>query len=1088
MKNRNSRLFDAIPASKYYPPELHPERHVGRQRLINTLHHRQIDRKKIILVEAQAGQGKSVFSAQLMQGLNAPFIWYQLGHEDGALPDFVSGLLCALSRRFTGFSAPLLEKILASGEAQHNTPKHLATLFCEGLEELPAAPTYLVLDDVHLLEGCAQSLAFLATLLEKSAPSVRFLLISRHPVESAINSALPLAGALRIKNTFLALSRQEIAELFHQVLAVPVSRMIVQRLHEITEGWMMGILLLGQALQEHPPGEAAAQLEALVADPGRSILDYFHDNVLSRFPENIHRLILKTSLLKRIPVGLAARLEDLEETDAILRHLAQQNYFLRPLDNEHNEFVYHHLFGDCLRDHARGLLEPEEIDAVHLTAARWHLEHDELSEALHHFLAARDYTCAEGVMRDVGIRLQANNRLMLLHEALQQIPAEVIAEHAWLSYFLGIAKLDHDPFPARDHLHHAMELFIAAGDEFGEMLVMTQLLHFHVLISTEFNQGAPFLERLETLFPKMLERLDLHLKVQGAYALAAGHIWITCDLETSDHYSTMALQWARQADMENFLGGLATVRVCRWILESDFRAGMRESDEFASLMKSERVSEIHKCLMFGVWVNQLEMDGDFANYEHQKGVLLQRIRENVLIHSVIGPMLTLWDCDVALARGDMVRALTLAREGLRSDGTAAMPHMRSMFFHYYALILALQGRADEARDAIRESLQLRDAVGGKLFVALNRMFVAAAHVFLDDDAEAEQRLATALALCEEIGQDYTQIAVHAYRAWLRGKRSGDQSAREDACAAVDLLYKNGYHHVFGWHPEVFGYVLSTAYREEHRRDFIQSLAAERLDKAILDDGELIDLLKVGDLGPLEITLADHQPLTVGDLTDAMRHLLGLLLSEPGRQLRQEALQERLWPEEDPEKSRRSFDTLLARLRQRLDKRWGKGAGRRYLPLQGGILTLQHARTDSDRFIVHVRDGLAFAQKGSLWQAGNHLRIAERLWHGAFLESFALDSAIDATRERLGLLHAEMSQVWTDVLLRSGDLPGALRVAETGFTASPSDETLARQLYDLHIDRDDLRKGKTVIDRYRQALEGLGHSPFEVDELLETFWE
>ena len=117
MKNRNSRLFDAIPASKYYPPELHPERHVGRQRLINTLHHRQIDRKKIILVEAQAGQGKSVFSAQLMQGLNAPFIWYQLGHEDGALPDFVSGLLCALSRRFTGFSAPLLEKILASGEA-----------------------------------------------------------------------------------------------------------------------------------------------------------------------------------------------------------------------------------------------------------------------------------------------------------------------------------------------------------------------------------------------------------------------------------------------------------------------------------------------------------------------------------------------------------------------------------------------------------------------------------------------------------------------------------------------------------------------------------------------------------------------------------------------------------------------------------------------------------------------------------------------------------------------------------------------------------------------------------------------------------
>lgn len=1088
MGNIQRTFLDSIPASKYYAPEIHPGRHIQRHRLVNTLHHRQLDRKKIILVEAQAGQGKSVFSAQLVQTLEAPFVWYQLGHEDGEIPYFVTGLLCAIAQKFPGFSVPLLEKILTSGEVQLHTPKQLATLFCEGLVKLPAAPLYLVLDDVYLLDGYQQSLAFLAELLEKTTEKIRFILISRHPVEPAINNALPLANALRIRNSFLALSKREIGEFFHQVLALPVSRKTVQNLHEITEGWMMGIILLGQTLQEHPQGYGASALDSLIKDPGKSIFDYFHDNVLSRFPENIHRLILKTSLLNRIPVSLASALGEVSDPGAVFRHLSEQNYFLRPLDRDQSEFVYHHLFGDCLRDHARNLLSQAEIDAVHLAAARWHLGQDELSEALHHFLAARDYTSTENVMKDVGIRLQANNRLMLLHEALSRIPEEVIREHAWLSYFLGIAKLDHDPFPARDRLHHAMELFKASGDEFGEMLVMTQLLHFHVLISTEFNQGAPFLERLETLFPKLLDELDLHLKVQSAYALAAGHIWITCDLKASDHYSTMALQWARQADMENFLGGLATVRVCRWILESDFRAGMRESDEFASLMKSERVSEIHKCLMFGVWVNQLEMDGDFANYEHQKGVLMQRIRENVLVHSVIGPMLILWDCDVALARGDLVRALALAREGLRSDGTAAMPHMRSMFFHYYALILALQGRREEARDAIRESLQLRDAVGGKLFVALNRMFVAAAHVFLDHDAEAERRLATAIELCEEIGQDYTQIAVHAYRAWLRGKRNGDEAALEDARAAVDLLHKNGYHHVFAWHPDIMGYSLALAYRYRHQRDFVLGLAADKLHKGIRDDGELVDMIEVQDLGPVQMRLGNQAILDATDLTDTQRALLGLLLISPDRQRRQEELQEHLWPEESAGKSRGSFDTLLARLRSRLDEKWGKGTGKNYLTLQGGILALRHARTDSERFQVQVRQGLEFARQGSLWQAGNRMRDAERLWRGPFLENLASDPTIEAMRGRFSRLHAEMSLVWTEVLVRNGDLGDAVRVAEAGFSENPSDEDLARQIYDLYIDQDDLQKGKTIVDKYRQSLQDLGHSSFEIDELLEAFWE
>lgn len=1087
MKQADNVIFSSVEPSKYYAPELGDDRHIFRKRLINTLLYRQADRRRIIVVEAQAGQGKSIFAAQFVNQLGADFIWYQLGPEDGETPIFVTGLLCALTSKFPDFKSPRLEELINSGEAGLHPPRHLASLLSDALALFFKSPLYLVLDDVYLLDGYPRSLEFLSALLELAPAQIRFILTSRHPVEPAMNKALPLAGALRVNNASLALSKAEVGELFHDVLVTPISRRMVQRLHTITEGWVMGLILLGQTLQEGLLKEESIDLEALLSNPGQGILDYFRDNLLSRFPEPIRCLVLKVSLLERVPVDLARQFGEVDAPLKVLRDLSDQNFFLRPLDAEHTEFVFHHLFVDYLRDYARNQLSQIEVDGIYLIAARWHQEKGHQVESLNYYLAARDFAAAETLLMDVGVKLQANNRIMVLHGALSQIPVEIVQDQAWLSYFLGISQLDHDPSTAIENLNRAIKMFTDNIDEFGEMLVMTQLLHYHVLLGSEFNKGAPYLERLQVLFAQYADELEIHLKVQTAYALAAGHIWITCDLKASDHYSTMALQWARQAEMENFIGGLATMRICRWFFDCNFKTGMRECDEFAPLMKSPRVSEMHKSFMFGSWVNFLGIEGDYDNYEHQKNILLQRTQKNLRVHSVIGPLMAMWDCDAALAKGDLNQALSLASQSLRADGVAAMPHMRSMFLHKYALILAMQSREDEARAAISESLKLRNQVGGKWFIAINKMFIGAAFAQLNAVDEAERYFGEAVELCQEIGQEFIQISVHAYRALLRAKTIGEAAALSDACAAVDLLIKNDYKQVFAWHPEVMAFVFSTAVKAGHQAEFVRDFAARRLNIAILPNGERIKLLTIRTLGAMKFSIAGQRELLAGDFTENQRRLLALILASPGLQCLQEKVQETLWPDEESGKSRRTFDTLLARLRSRFDMFWGPDTGKRYLPLQGGIISIQHALGDVPDFFEAVNQGIALANNGENWQAGNFFRRADQLWAGPFLEGLEFNLDIELVKQRCADKYIELSLVWSRLLAEQNDSVAALRIAETGFLQNLTNDVLARHLYDLHIQSENLPKAREVIKNYQNALGELGHQPVEVEELMEEFW-
>jgi ATP/maltotriose-dependent transcriptional regulator MalT len=80
--------------SKFLPPK--PAHVLNRERLTNKL--LEWEDKKLVVIHAQAGQGKSTLAAGYVQSLTSPSVWYTMDQEDDNPSVFLSALGTAIQR------------------------------------------------------------------------------------------------------------------------------------------------------------------------------------------------------------------------------------------------------------------------------------------------------------------------------------------------------------------------------------------------------------------------------------------------------------------------------------------------------------------------------------------------------------------------------------------------------------------------------------------------------------------------------------------------------------------------------------------------------------------------------------------------------------------------------------------------------------------------------------------------------------------------------------------------------------------------------------------------------------------------------
>jgi LuxR family transcriptional regulator, maltose regulon positive regulatory protein len=368
--------------TKLFIPQTRPHL-VSRPRLLERLNS-GLD-KKLTLVAAPAGFGKTTLVAAWIKQFNLPAAWLSLDDADNDLQRFLTYLTAALQIVDEGIGVPLLNAL------QSPQPPAMEKVMTALLNEaaLRIDPLILVLDDYQQIAEPA-IFKMMELWLHHQPPQLKLLLITRE------DPALPLAKMraqdqlTEIRARDLRFTRVEVDAFLKGVMGLELSDQDVSALEERTEGWAVGLQLAGLSMQKKD------DLKEFIADfsgSHRHILDYLLDEVIQKQPEGTRTFLLQTSILDRLFGPLCDALTGRNDSVQLLAHLESTNLFVIPLDEERRWYRYHHLFSDLLRSQLNQTAK-EWIPELHRRASRWHEENGDIQAAINHALQGADLTQA----------------------------------------------------------------------------------------------------------------------------------------------------------------------------------------------------------------------------------------------------------------------------------------------------------------------------------------------------------------------------------------------------------------------------------------------------------------------------------------------------------------------------------------------------------------------------------------------------------------------------------------------------------------------------------------------------------------------
>jgi LuxR family maltose regulon positive regulatory protein len=408
-----------ILATKLYIPPPRPDG-VRRPRLTERLNEGLRAGRKLTLVSAPAGFGKTTLVGQWIAGCGRAVAWLSLDAGDTDLTRFLTYLVAALRTVAADVGTGTL------GMLRSPQPPPGEAILTTLLNEINAVPDafVLVLDDYHVLDvrpvnGTRSVDAALTFLLDHLPPQMHLVIVTRE------DPALPLAryrvrgqlSELRVAD--LRFTPAEASEFLTRAMGLSLSPADVAALEARTEGWIAGLQLAGLAMQgtgSGPDPEDTARFIASFTGSHRFVMDYLVEEVLHRQPRSIQTFLLRTSILDRLygPLCDAVLDEPAISGRETLEALEQANLFIVPLDDERRWYRYHRLFAELLRQrlHQSVAASPEEVTVHHRRASEWYAENGWALEAFHHAIAAGDVARAARLVEGRG---KAGTPRMPLH-------------------------------------------------------------------------------------------------------------------------------------------------------------------------------------------------------------------------------------------------------------------------------------------------------------------------------------------------------------------------------------------------------------------------------------------------------------------------------------------------------------------------------------------------------------------------------------------------------------------------------------------------------------------------------------------------
>ena len=1075
-------LSAIIPSNKFYPPRIDESQSLLRTDLLSTKLPQDIAAKKIILIEAQAGQGKTTLVYQFLNHSLHEYIWYQIGPEDSDPVFLLTALLADLTNKFPDFSSPQLSYILEQGAVGPLDLNRCTNILLRDLDKYLTCDIYIAFDDLHLLPAGAMTNSLLEYFIDASPPKLHFILISRHPVDLKSKALRNGTGVSYLNTADLALNSAEIEDLFNNVLDKTINRHEAIEIERITSGWIMGIILASHPVSGRGKFWQNSTIPVSTSYEHGHMLGYFQDEIFNHIPEFLHTPFLRLSLISEIPVDLAVQITGIHDMETILVGMARENFFVYRLDDDQRVFRFHHFFQEFLQLRAGDSFTPAEITTIHTIEAEYYLQKNMLEKALACYRNAGDYKTMDTILQHQGMLLIEKNRTLTILSLLQTIPEDVLFQYSWLTVYAGLLRVDFVPQTTLPFFDAARARFLAAGEETGEIITLSQTIYFHFVISGRYNLGGQLLLRTEELFKKNEASLPVHVRIMAARNLASGFCFFVSKMDKAREYASLANNLAIKHDMRNFIASTRFVLGYIELLSGNITPFLREAENCFSLINDPLVGMSNKLTLRVMHLCYLSMTGDFQNFLVQQQALQESIDQKVITQTVAAPYLFVWGCSCLISIGEIDKGLELLNRGFDISGTARIEHMHSQLLQWRAFIFSIKGDNEQARLAIEESIRLRAVAGGPFYQAFQLILAGAIYTRTGDADLAAAALEDGIRIAVSVPSPYLYACGLLHRSYLALLSSDKVSALEDLRHGLSLMKKHKYSCFWSWEPVMMTRLLSESIVAGIEKEFVTTLARKRLRLAFSKSGTLIPLLQVTLLDNFSIVQGKNLVFNIDDFTASQREILGLMLTAKSQKIDQEKAQFFLWPDSAPEKARKKFDALLGRLRKNFSDHIAVPV-QNYIVLNKGFLCLRNAETDVLQFIDACNAALAHSKKNEWWQAGNCCHRALLLWKGNLPADTFINEYTTSWEHILLYLFTEVGLVWGTHLADTGRTDEAIQIVENVLLSNKLEEKAVVLLCQLYIRNNMPLKVRKALEHYKTALEEIDYTKEEVEEIL-----
>ncbi|MBE0432245.1 tetratricopeptide repeat protein [candidate division WOR-3 bacterium] len=406
--------------TKLSPPRVR-DTVLRRERLLDLL--RDNKGKKLILLCADAGYGKTTLLAHFCEELTVPFVYYDLDDTDSNMATFFSYLAAGVRRHDMHFGRIVEELVQHTGNIDIVVGTFINEFVRSTIGEL-----YIILDDFHYLQNNRKICSAIDYFLRHMPANLHFIISSRAVPNINLAYYAAKGELLKIEKDYLRFSPVEIHALLTTVHGLKVSDEDVKRIAEFSAGWVTLLQLMLQKIRATGEGTTQDALNSCVASD-ENVFNYFAGEVFDQTPRAVKEFLLKTAVLDYFNPKVCDELLCIRRSRKIIARLDAENMFISKVGEN---YQYHPVFHEFLHRMLGQYFTGGIVKKLHEKAGMHFVKQGEYTSAVRHLVAAGQYAKAARILeknhQHWARRADYSNYVQLV----DSIPAAIHEKHPYL--------------------------------------------------------------------------------------------------------------------------------------------------------------------------------------------------------------------------------------------------------------------------------------------------------------------------------------------------------------------------------------------------------------------------------------------------------------------------------------------------------------------------------------------------------------------------------------------------------------------------------------------------------------------------------